>query len=220
MNPFLHDSPRSVNDAHADLIARLRARLEAELPGREAQWTMGPSTRKGRSTLDVERRACREGAVLALLFPYDEATGLVLTKRPNTLSAHAGQVSFPGGRREDGETLVDTALRETQEELGVPAEAIAVLGPLTPLYIPPTRFCVYPFVGALDHRPRYRPSPVEVDRVIEVDLGHIRDPANRREEDWTLRGRPARVPFYAIDGETVWGATAMMLAELVALLDP
>lgn len=131
---------------------------------------------------------------------------------------HQAQISFPGGRQEAGEDLIQTALRETQEELGVQPDAIRVLGMLTPLYIPPSKTCIHPVVATLWERPEFVRSPEEVEEVIEVPLAHLRDPMNRHEEVWTIRGIPVRVPFYLFKGNKIWGATAMVLAEFLELL--
>ena len=203
----------------ADDILYLEQRLRRVLPGRAAHRKMSPVLRERLKALGVGGRTCREGAVLALLFPFSGGTGLVLTKRPDSMSVHAGQISLPGGRREEGEELVRTALRETEEEIGVAASEVKVLGPMTPLYIPPTNYCVHPFVGYLDRRPMYRISEEEVERTIEVPLERLLDPSTRRQEVWTLRDRPVEVPYFRLGPETVWGATAMMLMEFVELFE-
>uniref|UniRef100_UPI000B3399DD NUDIX hydrolase n=1 Tax=Rhodothermus marinus TaxID=29549 RepID=UPI000B3399DD len=108
--------------------------------------------------------------MLALLFPEQERPHLLLVERPSHLKEHGGQIGFPGGRREPGETLQETALREAHEELGLPPERIELLGALTPLYIPVSNFCVHPFVGAIAPLPELRPCPEEVQAVLRVPL--------------------------------------------------
>lgn len=160
----------------------------------------------------------REAAVLALLFPHrDGHLHLVLTRRTETLRGHSGQISFPGGRRdpEDADFAV-TALRETCEELGL-CDDIAVIGSLTPIYIPPSHFNVYPFVGYLDTPPHFHPNPDEVAEVFTVPLDALLDSAYKSEElrEFQFRGEviSMRVPYYALCGHKVWGATAIMLSE-------
>ncbi|QXD14268.1 CoA pyrophosphatase [Rhodocaloribacter litoris] len=207
-------------------IARLRARLAGPLPGTAAQLTMAPRHRQDPRLADVRGKRCREAGVLVLLFPLEvpgtgrDTPAVLLTVRRSHLNHHAGQVSFPGGRREPGETLRETALRETHEEVGLPPDAVDVLGPLTPLYIPPSRFCVHPFVGITRHRPALRPHDAEVADVLAVPLAHLLDPATRRRAPRLLHGQAVEVPFFAVNGYEVWGATAMMLAELLALFAP
>ena len=155
---------------------------------------------------------------MALLFPLDEQLMTVLTVRPSTLKHHGGQISFPGGRRESGETHLETALRECEEEIGISPDVLDVLGPLTPLYIPPSNFCVYPFVASMAERPLYQVQEEEVDTVLEVPVNHLLKPVTRREAAYTLQGQNLMVPYYAVDEHQVWGATAAMLAELLAML--
>jgi 8-oxo-dGTP pyrophosphatase MutT (NUDIX family) len=119
---------------------------------------------------------------------------------------------------DDLESAIDTALREAAEELNIgPAEA-RILGELTPLYIPPSNYCVYPVVAVAAQRPDFRPSPREVAEVIEVPLAHLLDKRNIKREKWPLRGMDVTVPFYLFAGHKIWGATAMVLAELLDLI--
>ncbi len=119
---------------------------------------------------------------------------------------------------EPGETAVAAALREAWEELRIPPAALEVIGELSPLYIPHSGFCVHPVVACAPERPAFLPYADEVAEVIEVSLAHLLNPLTRNEEVWWIRGQPVRVPFYAIGSHKVWGATAMVLAELLALL--
>ena len=143
---------------------------------------------------------------------------IVLTRRTDALDNHRGQISLPGGSMEPGEDAVATALREAHEELAIDPARVEVLGKLSPLYIPPSGFCIFPVVGYTPERPAFAPSPTEVAEVLEVALDHLLDPATRREEIWPLRGENVRVPFYTVGHHKVWGATAMVLCELLALV--
>ena len=198
-------------------VAHLRHRLTEPLPGPDAQLAMAPVYRQDPSMARVADKACREAGVLALLFRRDDVPTLLLTVRRDDLPDHPGQISFPGGRREPGETLPEAALREAHEEVGLYPEHVDLLGALTPLYIPPSNFCVYPFVGMTDFHPDLQPHDVEVERLLPVPLPHLLDPATRRREPWMLHGREVEVPFLDVEGHKVWGATAMMLNELLAL---
>lgn len=162
----------------------------------------------------------RLGGVLALFYYKNEELYLVLTRRRDDLNSHAGQVSFPGGKRENGESLVMTALRETEEEIGVPLAKVEVLGHLSTLYIPPSDFEVHPFVALYKdyEAPRFVPNWDEVAEIIEVPLRSFFDPAVRHEEPWELRGTKLLVPYYKLGTHKVWGATAMMISELVERL--
>ena len=201
------------------LAARLRKRLTHPLPGPSAQLTMGLAYRQDPSLATVEGKACREAGVLALLYAEADVPTLVLTVRHGYLKQHAGQISFPGGRREEGETLQETALREAHEEIGLAPDKVDVAGALTPLYIPPSNFCVYPFVGIVSEVPTLRPTDAEVAQILHVPLPFLLDPRTRQRERRTLHGQERVVPFFAVDGHQVWGATAMMLAELLALVE-
>lgn len=187
--------------------------------GPAAQSRMIPVNRAGRRPADKPGPP-RLGGVLLLLYQPAAELYLVLTRRREDLESHAGQVSLPGGRREEAETLVATALRETHEEIGIPPTAVTILGHLAPLYILPSDYEVHPFVAWYQEgtRPIFIPESREVAEIIEVPLRHLLDPATRREEPWQLYGQKIIVPYFAVGEHKVWGATAMMLSELVERL--
>lgn len=160
----------------------------------------------------------RQGGVLIILYPKDGQTHLVLTRRRADLNAHAGQISFPGGRRESGETLRMAALREAEEEVGVKRADLTVLGHLSCLYIPPTDYEVYPYVAWHGGLPRFRPQASEVAEILEVPLVMLRDPVNHHEELWQIRGFEVMVPYFLVGEHKVWGATAIMLSEFLERL--
>ena len=198
-------------------IDDVRAAMERPLPGPWAQVTMAP---RPRSLRPAEGVSPRRAGVLLLLYPLDEGPHLVLTVRTPDLNHHSGQISLPGGGWEDQDhSLQETALRETEEELGIDTADVEVLGPLTPLYIPPSNNCVYPFVAITSRRPVFHPDPIEVADLLEVPLSLLIDPATRCEEEWVWREAPLHVPFYAVGEHKVWGATAIILAEFLSLLD-
>lgn len=160
----------------------------------------------------------RDGAVLILLYPGEEGLTLVLTRRTEEVEHHRRQIALPGGAREDGEPLFETALRETEEEVGVPRERVEILGRLVPFHIPVSAFVVHPFVGYLSESPDYRPDPREVARVIEVPLEHLLREETRGEDEWEVMGEMSRVPFYHLPDTRpppLWGATAMILSGLL-----
>jgi 8-oxo-dGTP pyrophosphatase MutT (NUDIX family) len=160
----------------------------------------------------------RQGAVLVVLYDKGGCTHLVLTRRRDDLNDHAGQISFPGGRREDDEALASTALREAEEEIGLNAGALTILGRLNRLYIPPTDYEVHPFVAWHQDQPLFRRQASEVAEILEVSLADLLDPANRHEEAWEYRGLTVQVPFFLVEAHKVWGATAMMLSEFLERL--
>ena len=192
-----------------------RALLEP-LPGLDAQIVMAPEGRI-EEDYDPEPERARRGAVLILLFPGIEGVAIPLIKRPEDRSVHSGQIAFPGGAFEYPERFpTDTALRETKEEIGIDPGAVEVLGILSPVYIPPSNFSITPVVGALrESEPYYLPEPGEVDAIIEIGL----DRAMASASTTTVVGStgPVRAPCYRVGDSTIWGATAMILSEYLAL---
>jgi len=180
---------------------------------------MAPVPRPGDKTVLVAGEHSHKAGILLLLTQRRGRLFFVLTKRTETVLHHRGQVSLPGGEQHPGETPVQTALRETEEELGVRLSDVRILGFLTPLYIPPSNFCVYPVVASIPGAPKCRPRAEEVAEVIEVPLVRLLDPSAARRETRTIEGRLVEIPFYDLGGHKVWGATAMVLAEFVALFD-
>ncbi|MFP4083042.1 MAG: NUDIX hydrolase [Candidatus Aminicenantes bacterium] len=192
--------------------------IKGPKPGPKAQLKMVTQPRPGHRKYHEVEHGCLKAGVLVLLYPWKNQIHLVLTRRTEHMSLHQAQISFPGGRQEQGESIEHTALRETQEELSTPGETIRTLGRLTPLYIPPTNYCIYPVVAVMKKRPNFIPSPREVAEVIEVPLDHLLDPTNIHKEEWILGGRKMTVPFYLFQGHKIWGATAMVLSELLEIV--
>ena len=205
-------------DVNPRFLESFEKRLRGPKPGLDAQLRMSPDPRPGMRTVPEVETSCFKAGVLVLLYPVDERLHLVLTRRTEGVEHHQGQISFPGGRKEPGENLEQTALREAEEELRIPTASLRVLGALTPLYIPPSRYCIYPTVGFAGVRPAFSPSPEEVAEVIEIPLDHLRGSEHVRSERWTIRGVETRVVFYASQGHKIWGATAMVLAELMEVI--
>jgi 8-oxo-dGTP pyrophosphatase MutT (NUDIX family) len=194
--------------------------LGRPLPGLEAQLRMSPDYRA--KALRERRPPAdhKQAGVLILLYPRDGQLYFPLTRRTETVKDHKGQISLPGGAREGNESLQQTALRETREELGVPPDHLDVLGRLTPLYVPPSHFLISPFVAYSATRPAFDPDPVEVAALIETPLALLLDPKTEVWEEWEIRGKPVQVPFFRVlhEENKVWGATAMILSELAVAL--
>lgn len=201
-------------------IQDLQRDLHGELPGRAAQYRMAPAPRHKpwKGSYDQPAADAREGGVLLLLYESVDLLYLPLILRPTYRGVHSGQVSLPGGGREDCDAnLVATALREAHEEIGVVETDIQVLGQLSPLYVFASNYLVQPVVGWTDARPSFQIDPHEVAELIEIPLTALADPSNHFQEEWVLRDRKAVVPHFRICGHNIWGATAMMLSELLAL---
>jgi 8-oxo-dGTP pyrophosphatase MutT (NUDIX family) len=207
-------------------IEDIRAALDKPLPGVAGQEKMAPRPSTTKNSRWLIPDDCREASVLVLLYPQANDRAelelyFVLTRRPDYLGAHSGQISLPGGRREAGETLEATAIREAMEEIGISPNRIKIVGQLSALYTPPSNFCIYPFVAFSDTRPDFEPDPREVAELVEVPLSLLLDPACHKEEIWHFEKYGEReVPFFDIFGHKVWGATAMILSEFLTLLKP
>lgn len=197
----------------------LRARLAHPLPGLDAQLRLAPQPRPGWDP-HVVPPGLRAAAGLVLLYPHDGTWRVPLTVRGSTLRHHTGQVSLPGGRVDPGESLEAAALREAFEEVGLAPSSVELVGRLSPLHIPVSRHLLHPIVGVTEGRPVLVPAPDEVDRVIEASLDRLRAPdAVAWEQRERAPGVLMDVPYFDVDDERVWGATAMVLAELLAVID-
>ena len=206
----------------ADLTSRLRRGLSGPLPGLPAQLRMAPQPRLGWDPTEFPD-GLRDGAVL-LLVCHDAAGAWVpLTVRGASLRTHTGQVSLPGGSVDTGESIETAALREASEEIGVHPASVTVLGRLTPIHIPVSGFLLHPVVGLIDERPVFQRAEREVARIIEISLTTLTDPAiikrERRARERAGRTIDVDVPYFDVEGEKVWGATAMVLAEFLAVLE-
>ncbi len=166
----------------------------------------------------------QQAGVLALFFPKDNKWHIVLIERDsrNPNDRHRGQISFPGGRFEAADGVLSaTALREAEEEVGVRAQDIQLLGALTRLYIPVSNFAVSPFVGLIPYQPTFSPQESEVQSILEVPFDLFKQPGAIRKKDMRMTNNIVLqdVPYFDVYGRTVWGATAMMLSELIELIN-
>jgi 8-oxo-dGTP pyrophosphatase MutT (NUDIX family) len=196
----------------------LKERLNKPLPGLSAQLNMVPDPRPGNKVYTEVQDSSKRAGVLVLLYLKGTRVFVVLTRRTDFVEHHQAQISFPGGSQEEGESFEQTALRETSEELGIQPYGIQILGKLTPLYIPPTNYCIYPVVAQMKERPQFKPSSYEVAEVLEIPLDYLVDLQTVQKEMWTLHGMDVEVPFYFFEDHKIWGATAMVLAEFVEIL--
>jgi len=154
-----------------------------------------------------------------LFYPNDGETKLVFIKRPVDDSVHSGQVAFPGGGVEpEDRDFIDTALREANEEVNVDSSKVKVLGGLSKLHIPPSNFDVYPIIAFAENRPDFRPNQ-EVERILEVKLSELLLPETKTTRTIHHRlGKLVEVPCYVVENEIIWGATAMIVSELITLI--
>ncbi|HUW42346.1 MAG TPA: CoA pyrophosphatase [Rectinemataceae bacterium] len=189
---------------------------EPRLPGPAAQMRMAPPHRDS----GPKRASFRDAAVLVLFYSRGGSLYFPLTLRSEDTGSHKGQVSLPGGSREEGETLVETALRETREEIGVDPALAKVIGRLSALDIPHSGFHVHPFVAFADAAPSFALERREVAELIETPLAELLAEDAARFEERSYGGGVDLLPYYRLGGHKVWGATAMILAELREILAP
>jgi len=192
------------------------------LPGEEAHKKLAPLIRINElSEIDMSKMNPQKAGVMAVFYPGDDKqTRLVLILRKTYKGVHSNQVGFPGGRVEiEDRDLEETALRETEEEVGIPRNDIEVIKKLTRLYIPPSNFWVQPYVGILKNKPRMVAQESEVEAILEVKLSEFLDDKNVITEILsTSYANDIEVPAYRLNGHVVWGATGMMLSEVRELL--
>lgn len=195
-------------------IQTIKTLLNRELPGVAAQKKMLPEGRE----IKPKSNRVKESAVLLLIYPADDSLYLCLTKRNLKLKHHPGQISFPGGKCESNETPIQTALRETFEEIGIEQKHIEVLGKLTEVYVSVSNFNIHPFVAYIDHTPSFIIDAQEVADVIPLKIDDVTNEKNHTTTTVSTSIGPMQVPCYLIDNHIIWGATSMMIAELEAIL--
>jgi 8-oxo-dGTP pyrophosphatase MutT (NUDIX family) len=202
---------------YSSCIDRIVSSLGQPLPGLEAQTIMAP--RPARSWPPGFNPArVRHAAGLLLVFPADGIPHVVLTVRGDSVGRHSGQVSLPGGALDPGESFEQAALREAHEEIALALDGVRTLGALTPLDIYVSGFRLHPILATTAERPALHPADGEVARILEVPIVTLMDPATIVWRTLVRDGHTFSVPTFVVDGTDVWGATAMVLAEFLALL--
>ena len=205
-----------------EITARLSERMDSPLPGLVAQLKMASKFRqKAAASYNPDTSMARIGAVLIALYPDNGVLRTVLMKRPDYDGTHSGQVSFPGGKLEDSDSgIVEAALREAEEEVNIKPSDVQVIGQLTQLYIPPSNFLVHPVLGILKSKPDFIADDHEVESIHTPELSYLfRDDIVGEKEILLSTGFKFKTPYFKVDGHSVWGATAMMIAELQELFD-
>lgn len=194
------------------LIEKLKISCQDDLPGKTAQnMLLAKPQVKIAFSNSVEHAI--PSAVLILLYPYQDDIHFILTERTNEVQHHKGQISLPGGSWENGEQLHETALRETEEEIGIPADKTKIIYELTPLFVKVTGYMIHPFVAYITQKPHIVRDQNEVNNVFTASISELLNPANQLTELWIIREIPVDVPFFKFGKYKVWGATAMILSE-------
>ncbi len=192
-----------------------------ELPGEAFHLKMAPIQRILELKMKArEMESAKKAAVLCLFYPKGDSTHFVLILRKTYKGVHSAQIGFPGGKYENNDSsLEETALRETEEEVGVDQNNVEVLKELTEIYIPPSNFFVQPYLGIVHTTPEFIPQEDEVEAILEVPLAEFLDPKNLVTQTLsTSYAKEISVPAFELQGHVVWGATAMMLNEVRELV--
>jgi 8-oxo-dGTP pyrophosphatase MutT (NUDIX family) len=202
-----------------DFCSSLKTELLKGLPGTDIQWQMASSDRFARNFPRIPGKDARVAAVLILLYPMKGSIHTVFMQRPEYDGVHGGQISFPGGKKEpEDEDVIQTALREAQEETGIDRAKVKVIGTLTPLFIPVSNMIVTPIVGWMSDKPVYNFRAEEVVFLIDSDLKRFFDPSIVKVKPFEIRGELLEVKYFDYDNNTIWGATAMILNELLTII--
>jgi 8-oxo-dGTP pyrophosphatase MutT (NUDIX family) len=197
----------------------LKKELSKGLPGTDVQWQMASSDRFVRNFPKVPGKDARIAAVLILLYPEKGSIHTVFMQRPEYDGVHGGQISFPGGKQEqEDENTVQTALREASEETGIDPSKVKVIGTLTPLFIPVSNMIVTPVLGWTDKKPLFNYRAEEVVFLIDADLMKLINPSIVRTKPFEIRGELVQVKYFNYDDNIIWGATAMILQELMVII--
>jgi len=205
---------------YLERIENLKQLLSLGLPGEHSHLKAIPIARLNKEKIKESLPLAKQSAVLLLLYPHKEETMLTFIKRASYNGTHSGQISFPGGKVElNDKDLYHTALRETHEEIGVCSEKIELIGPMSWVYIPPSNFQVHPFLAFSRVPLQFKPDPKEVAGVLTYSIHDLMKKdvfSVKKIKTGTIK---ASTPGYTIAGETIWGASAMMLTELLDVLN-
>tara|TARA_B100000900_G_scaffold23693_1_gene18462 strand:+ start:419 stop:1048 length:630 start_codon:yes stop_codon:yes gene_type:complete len=205
---------------YRDIINKVFESFQNPLPGEKAHLELAPYRKNVK--FNFEQNKPKIASTLLLLYPKENNVYFCLIERPEYQGTHSNQISFPGGKNEEGETIKQTAIRETYEEIGVDPISINIIGEMTQVYVPPSNYLIHPFVGYLDLEPSFKADKREVKKIIEVNIEDLfsdeiikskKMTFNRKAGDFTLE-----VPYLDLNNEVVWGATSVILNEFRKML--
>jgi 8-oxo-dGTP pyrophosphatase MutT (NUDIX family) len=200
-------------------VKKLMAEIYKGLPGTEVQWHMASSDRLLKDFPRTPGKDASTAAVLILLYPHKGSIHTVFMQRPDYIGVHGGQISFPGGKKEPVDnSIIETAIREAKEETGVNPSKISVIGTLTDLFIPVSNIVVTPVVAWTEEKPAFNHKPEEVMFLFDADLQRFLDPKIVKIKPFEIRGEMIDVKYFDYEGNVIWGATAMILHELLILI--
>jgi len=201
-------------------LEKLKSALEDTLPGNDAHLNMASLKRLEELENNHPISTAIKSSILILLYPKNNKVFTTFILRQKYDGVHSGQVSFPGGRLEKGDrSLIATALREAKEEVNINPDEVSVLGTLSDLYIPPSNYVVSPVVAYSYSEPDFVAQESEVAEIIESDLGFLFDPKCKKETTIDIgNSTKIKTPYFDVKGHVVWGATAMILSELIEVI--
>lgn len=202
------------------VILNLFKAFEKPLPGANAHLEMAPYRKN--QILNFDEKQPKIASTLLLLYPKKSEIYFCLIERQEYKGIHSSQISFPGGRNEEGETIKQTAIRETMEEIGVDPLDINIIGELTQVYIPPSNFLIHPFIGYCDIQPNFKPNSREVKTIIEVNLNDLfkKNVIKKKKMIFSKNGNSTNhdIPYFDLNNQVVWGATSVILNEFRKIL--
>ncbi len=202
-----------------DFINQLKLSVNQNLPAHEAHFLMMPKQRREDFEKTKPNNFTKKSAVLLLLSQRNNQLYLTFIKRQKYDGVHSGQIAFPGGKFEKNDiSLIETALRETNEEIGINPMDIEIIGQLSELFIPPSNFLVQPVIGFINHQPIYKINNYEVECVFEVSLEELHSAKTMHDADFeVINNKTIKAPCYVYGNHKVWGATSMILSELIEI---
>jgi 8-oxo-dGTP pyrophosphatase MutT (NUDIX family) len=204
------------------LVDFFEQKMKEPLPGKSAHQIMEPPHRNKEVEKNPDFDNYRKSAVLIILWIDQGCLMTTFILRPEYDGFHSNQIAFPGGKREKSDqSFIHTALREANEEVGINSETVKVVGTLTPLFIPPSRFMVYPVIGITKNKPDFKTDPHEVETLLVADISTFLNTENIIKQQFKIRNSIINdIPCYKMGNYLIWGATAMILSELLELIKP